>query len=132
MGVHVFPILKPSQLPPHPIPLGHPSAPALSILYHASNLDFISHMIIYMFQCHSPISSCLAFSHRVQKTVQYICVSLAISHTGLSLPSFQIPYICISILYWCFSFRLTSLCIMGSSFIYLIRTDSNEFFLTAE
>ena len=29
-----------SQLPPHPIPLGHPSAPAPSILYHASNLDW--------------------------------------------------------------------------------------------
>ena len=49
----------PSHLPPHPIPLGHPSAPALSILSHALNLDwwFISHMIIYMFQCHSSISS---------------------------------------------------------------------------
>ena len=49
----------PSHLPPHPIPLGHPSAPAPSTLYHASNLDwrFISHMIIYMFQCHSPKSS---------------------------------------------------------------------------
>ena len=34
----------------------------------------------------------------------------------------------VSILYWCFSFWLTSLCIMGSSFIHLIRTDSNEFF----
>ena len=46
----------PSHLPPHPIPLGHPSAPAPSTLYHALNLDwwFISHMIIYMFQCHSP------------------------------------------------------------------------------
>ena len=42
------------------------------------------------------------------------------------------PYICISILYWCFSFWLTSLCIMGSSFIHLIRTDSNAFFLMAE
>ena len=55
-GIHVFPILNsPSHLPPHIIPLGHPSAPALSILYHASNLDwqFISHMIFYMFQCHS-------------------------------------------------------------------------------
>ena len=30
MGVHVFPILNPpSHLPPHPIPLGHPSALAL-------------------------------------------------------------------------------------------------------
>ena len=49
----------PSYLPPHPIPLGHPSASALSILNHASNLDwrFVSHMIIYMFQCHSPKSS---------------------------------------------------------------------------
>ena len=48
----------PSHLPPHPLPLGHPSAPALRALYHASNLDwrFISHMIIYMFQCHSPKS----------------------------------------------------------------------------
>ena len=49
----------PAHLLPHPIPLGHPSAPAPSILYHASNLDwrFVSHMIIYMFQYHSPISS---------------------------------------------------------------------------
>ena len=49
----------PSHLPPHTIPLGHPSAPAPSILYPASNLDwwFISYMILYMFQCHSPNSS---------------------------------------------------------------------------
>ena len=49
----------PSYLPPHPIRLGHPSAPAQSILYHALNLDwqFILHMIIYRFQCHSPKSS---------------------------------------------------------------------------
>ena len=30
----------------------------------------------------------LSLSHRVQKTVLYICVSFAASHTGLSLPSF--------------------------------------------
>ena len=35
----------------------------------------------------------LSLSHRVQKTVLYICVSFAVSHTGLSLPSFYIPYI---------------------------------------
>ena len=48
-----------SQLPPHPIPLDHTSGPAPSILYHASNLDwrFVSYMIIYMFQCHSPKTS---------------------------------------------------------------------------
>ena len=44
---------------PHPIPQGHPSAPALSTLSHASNLDgrSVSHMIIYMFQCYSLRSS---------------------------------------------------------------------------
>ena len=49
----------PSQLPPHPIPQGHPSAPALSTLSHASNLDWrlVSHMIKYMFQCYSLRSS---------------------------------------------------------------------------
>ena len=34
--------------------------------------------------------------------------------------------------FWCFSFWLTSLCIISSSFIHLIRTDSNIFFLMAE
>ena len=49
----------PSHLSPHTSFLGHPSAPAPSILYSASNLDwwFISYMILYMFQCHSPKSS---------------------------------------------------------------------------
>ena len=48
-----------SYLPPHTIPLGHPSAPAPSILYPALNLDwqFGSYTILYMFQCHSPKSS---------------------------------------------------------------------------
>ena len=50
----------PSHLPPCTIPLGHPSAPAPSFQYRASNLDWppISYMILYMFQCHSP-KSCM-------------------------------------------------------------------------
>ena len=56
-SVHVFPILTPHpHLPPCTIPLGHPSAPAPSIHYHASNLDWRSHMTIYTFQYHSPES----------------------------------------------------------------------------
>ena len=48
-----------SHLPLRTILLGHPSAPAPSIQYPASNVDwwFISYMIFYMFQCHSPKSS---------------------------------------------------------------------------
>ena len=49
----------PSLLPPHFIPQGHPSAPALSTLSHASNLDWqsVSYKIIHMFQCYSLKSS---------------------------------------------------------------------------
>ena len=49
----------PSHLPPHNISLGHPRAPAPSILYPALDIDwrFLSYMIVYMFQCHSPKSS---------------------------------------------------------------------------
>ena len=44
--------------PPSPtLPLGRPSAPAPSIQYRASNLDWqlISYMILYMFQWYSPL-----------------------------------------------------------------------------
>ena len=225
----------PFYLPPHTIPLGHPSAPVPSILYHASNLDwqFVSHMIFYIFQCHSLKSShplplpqspkdcsihlclfcCLAFRvivtiflnsiymHSVSSVQSLSCVwlfatpwmaacqaSLSITNSQSSLRltsiesvmtsshlilcrplllllpippsirvfssestlcmrwpnywSFQLQHhslqrnpradICISILYYCFSFWLTSLWIRGSSFIHLISTDSNVFFLMAE
>ena len=75
-GVHVFPILNsPSHIPPRSIPLGHPRAPAPSILYPALNLDrwFISYMILYMFQCHSPKSSLLLPLPQSQKVC---CVHL--------------------------------------------------------
>ena len=45
---------------------------------------------------------------RNQKSVLYICVFFPVLHKGLSLPSFKIPYICVSILYWCLSFWLHS------------------------
>ena len=49
----------PSLFPPHNISLGHPRAPAPSMLYPASDIDwwFDSYMIVYMLQCHSPKSS---------------------------------------------------------------------------
>ena len=77
-GVHMFPILN---LPPHTIPLGHPSAPAPGFLYPASNLDwrFVSYMILYMFQCHSPKSSAPP-SPTESKRLFYTSVSLLLSH----------------------------------------------------
>ena len=48
-----------SLLPPRTILLGRSSAPAPSIQYRASNLDWwlISYMLLYIFQCHSAKSS---------------------------------------------------------------------------
>ena len=78
------------HLHPHPIPLGHPSAPAPSILYPASNLDwrFISYRYYTCLSVILPNHPTLSLSHRVQKTVLYICVFFAVSCTGLLLPSF--------------------------------------------
>ena len=49
----------PSHLPPHNISVGHPHAPAPSMLYPVSDIDwwFNSYMIVYMLECHSPKSS---------------------------------------------------------------------------
>ena len=42
----------PSHLPPHPIPLGFPSAPALSTrLTHPTWADDVSPLIVNLFQC---------------------------------------------------------------------------------
>ena len=131
----MFPMLNfPSHLPPHTIPLGHPSAPAPNILYSASNLDwrFISYMILYMFQCHSPKSSHpLPLPQSPKNCSIHLCLFCCLAYRVI-VTIFLIPYICISILYWSFSFWLTSLCIISSSFTHLIRIDSNEFFLMAE
>ena len=70
----------PSHLPPHPIPLGCPSAPALNALLHASNLHWssVSHMVIYMFQGYSLKSS--HPSLLPQNITHYLRNSLSITH----------------------------------------------------
>ena len=124
----------PSHLPPLTIPLGHPSAPAPSILYHALNLDwrFISYMTFYMFQCHSPkLSHPLPLPQSPKDCSIHLCPFWCLAYSVIITIFLNSIYMH-SILYWCFSSWLTSLCIIGSSFTHLIRTDSNVFFLMAE
>ena len=113
----------PSHLPPGTIPLGHPSTPAPSILYPASNLDwrFISYMILYMFRCHSSKSSHPLPLPQSSKDF-YTSVSLLLSH--IQGYHYRLSKFHIYVLVYCigvFFFWLTSLCIIGSSFIHLIR-----------
>ena len=80
----------PSHLPPHLIPQGYPSTPALSALSHASNLDWwsISHMKYTWFNAILSNHPTLTFSHGIQKSILYLCVSFTVSHIGSSLSSF--------------------------------------------
>ena len=70
-----------TPLPPHIISLDHPRAPAPSILYPISNIDwwFVSYLIVYMFQCHSPKSS-HALPLPQSPKLFYTSVSLLLSH----------------------------------------------------
>ena len=86
MVVHEFPILSPAPTS-HPIsslwiiPVHQPQASC--ILYHVSNLDwrFISYMIVYIFQCHSPKSSHplpLPLSPKVRST--HLCLFCCLAY----------------------------------------------------
>ena len=134
-GAHVSPSLNLFPPPSPPIPLGCLRAPALSALLHSSNLNWpsILHMVIYIFQCYSLKSSHpLLLPHSPKVCSLHLCLFCYLTYRVTVTIFLNSIYIGVNILYWCFCFWLTSLCIIGSSFIHFIRTDSNVFFLRAE
>ena len=68
---------------------------------------------------------CVIYMHYICVLYIYVCVCVLYMYMCY-------PYICFNILYWCFSFWLTSPCIIGSSFIHFIRMDWNAFFFIAK
>ena len=123
-GIHVSPHPEPSsQLPPHPIPLSCPIAQALSALLHSSNLHWSSilHMVIYMLQCYPlTISHPCLFPQSPKVCSLHLCLLCCLAYRIIDT-IFLNSIICINIQY--LSFWLTSLSIIGTRFIYLIRTD---------
>ena len=128
----------------HPEPTPHTSLPtpslwvdpASSVMLHASNLyrSSVLHMVIYMFQCYSlKLSHPRLLPHSPNLCSLHLCLFCCLTDRvviTVFINPIYIPYklhiYSVSILYWCFCF--TSLHIIGSNFIHLIRTDSNAFF----
>ena len=126
----MFPILNPPPSPYHPSGSSQCTSPrhpvsciepglATCSIYDIIRISMPFSQIIP--PCPSPTES---------KRLFYTSVSLLLSH--IQGYCYHLSKFHIYILYWCFSFWLTSLCIIGSTFIHLIRTDSNVFFLMAE
>ena len=123
----------PPPSPPHPSGSSQCTSPEHPVSCIEPDWQFISHMLLYMFQSRFPKSS---HPHPLPQSPKDCSIHLhlfcCLSYRVIVTIFLNSIYVCVSILYWCFSFWLTSLCIIGSSFIHLISTDSNVFFLMAE
>ena len=85
------------DFPPYIISLDHPRAPAPSILYPASHIDwwYDSYMIVYMFQCHSPKSShplLLPMSPKVRCT--HLCLFCCLAYRVIITIFLNSIYMC--------------------------------------
>ena len=132
-GVHVFPILNP---PPTSLPI-----PSLWVIpVHQPQASCILHQtwtgirflydIIHVLMPFSQIIPLLP-SPTESKRLFYTSVSLLLS--GIQRNCYHLSKFRIYVLVYCWCFLSGLLhSIIGSSFIHLIRTDSNVFFLMAE
>ena len=132
MGIHVSPpSWSPLPPPSHPILLGCPTALALGALFHALNLHQSSTLHTVMYHSLKSSHPCLPLlSPKVcYLHLCFLCWPTCRITGSVFLSSI---YIFVNIEYLSFSFWLTSLCIIGSWFIHLIRSDSNAFLFIAK
>ena len=130
-----LPLEPPSHLPPHPLSLGCHRTSDLSSEHHTANSQWlsISHLVMYMLQWYS-----LNSSHLLLSLCPQVCFYVCISFAGLQIHyQYHFSRFCVYALIYNIHFSLshfslfslTSLCIIGSSFIHLTRTDSRHPFL---
>ena len=102
----------------------------LSALHHTADSHYLAVLhVVYMFQS-SSILFTLSFPLLCAQLFS-LCFSLLLPCKLVHQYRFSRFHIYVNMLHLCFSFWLTSLCIAGSRFIHLTRTDSNSFFFMA-
>jgi len=137
-AISPLPLEPLSNLLSHPTPIGCHRAPTLGSLHHTANFQRLSilHTVMYMFQCYSPKTSHPLLPPLCQKVCSLClhalcCLSNRIIST-IFLDSIYI-YVCVCVnIQFFFSFWFTSLCVIGPTFIPLIRIDSNAFLFIVE
>ena len=124
---------------PHPEPSSLPIPSLWVVPVHQPQASGIVHQTwtgdsfhIWYYACFNailPNHPTLSLSHRVHKTVLYICVSFAISHTGLSLPfsKFHI-YVLVYYIGVFLSGLLHSVCILNTHLFILKITNHFNWF----
>ena len=85
----------------------------------------------YKLLCYSLYTSPLSSPLPVSKSLFSMSLHCYSAHIFISTIFLDSTYIYISKWYLSFSFWVTSLCIIGSKFTHLIRTDSNSFLFMA-
>ena len=111
MSPYPLPLVSPSH-PPYPTPLGHHKAwsRSISLCYAAaSHQPTILYLVMYICRCY-PHFAPASPSHPMSSSLFSVYLFIPALQLGSSVPFFKIPYICVSIRYLFFSFRLTSLC----------------------
>ena len=124
------PILNPqSTCIPKPIPLGCPRTLALSALLHISNLhwSFILHMVMYTFQyCSLKSSHARLLPQNPKVCSLHMCLFCCLAYRIVIAVFLNSIYMhSYTVLVFCFWF--TSLFIIVSSFIHLIRRQGKNF-----
>ena len=128
----MFRILNPPPSPYHPSGSSQCTSPKHPVSCIKPGL--VTRSIYDIIRISMPFSQIIppSPSPTESKRLFYTSVSLLLSciqgyHYHLSKFHIYALVYCIGVFFW-----LTSLCIIGSSFIHLIRSDSNVFFLMAE
>ena len=135
MGIHVFTILNPLSppSPSHPPGSSQCSSPEHPVSCIEPGLEI--HFTYDNIHVSIPFSQIILSSLSPTETKRLFYTSVSLLLSCIQGYRYHLSKFHIYALVYCigaFSFWLTSLCIIGSSFIHLIRTDSNVFFLMAE